>query len=99
MLKAATKAAIDGQLKKITTLGTACHFPQCMDGMPSQGLLVISPRATSRTVGGVTRITKKNRDHEILITKINIRVIFNVFTKFLDHENLELYGSATNYYS
>ena len=31
------------------------------------------------------------RDHEIFITKMNILVIFNVFTKFLDQENSKLY--------
>ena len=38
-------------------------------------------------------ITKKCSDHEIFITKIFFHGIFSSFTKFLDHENLELYGS------
>ena len=33
---------------------------------------------------------------KLLITKITICVIFNIFTKFLDHENLELYGICQN---
>ena len=33
------------------------------------------------------------RDHEIFITKINILVIFNVFTKFSDHESLKIYDT------
>ena len=37
-------------------------------------------------------ITKKCSDHEIFITKIFFHGIFSSFTKFLDHENLELYG-------
>ena len=37
------------------------------------------------------------RDHEIFITKISIRVIFNFFpTLLLNHENLELYSSLHN---
>ena len=51
--------------------------------------------ATIRTVGGVTIITKKTRNHEIFNSKINIGVIFIVFSKFLDRENLELYGMPT----
>ena len=34
-------------------------------------------------------------NHKIFTPKINICVIFNVFTKFLDHKNLEPYGSCT----
>ena len=37
------------------------------------------------------------RDQEIFITKINIVVIFNVFTKFLDHENFKLYGTLLRF--
>ena len=40
-------------------------------------------------------ITKKLSYHEIFITKIYIHVIFNNFTKILNHENLELYGTST----
>ena len=32
------------------------------------------------------------RNHEIFITKINILVI-NDFTKFSDHENIDIYGT------
>ena len=32
-------------------------------------------------------------DEEIFSTKINFRLIFNVFTKFLDYENWKLYGT------
>ena len=39
-------------------------------------------------------ITKKCSDHEIFITKIFFHGIFSSFTKFLDHENLELYGMS-----
>ena len=42
-------------------------------------------------------ITKKCSDHEIFITKIFFHGIFSSFTKFLDHENLELYGICCIY--
>ena len=42
-------------------------------------------------------ITKKCSDHEIFITKIFFHGIFSSFTKFLDHENLELYGKYNIY--
>ena len=35
-------------------------------------------------------------NHEILVTKLNTRVTFDVLTKFLDHENLELHGPQQN---
>ena len=38
-------------------------------------------------------ITKKCSDPEIFITKIFFHGIFSSFTKILDHENLELYGT------
>ena len=46
--------------------------------------------ARASPLGGI--ITKKCSDHEIFITKIFFHGIFSSFTKFLDHENLELYG-------
>ena len=41
---------------------------------------------------GMEVIMKKCSDHEIFITKIYIHVIFSIFTKILNHKNLELYG-------
>ena len=35
---------------------------------------------------------KIQSDHEIFITKVYFEVNFERFTKFLNHENLELYG-------
>ena len=35
---------------------------------------------------------KIQSDHEIFITKIYFEANFEGFTKFLNHENLELYG-------
>ena len=37
------------------------------------------------------------RDHEIFLTKINILVVLNVFTKFMDNENLKLYGTLPRF--
>ena len=37
-------------------------------------------------------ITKKCSDHEIFMTKFFFHGIFSSFTKFLDHENLDLYA-------
>ena len=36
---------------------------------------------------------KKFSDHEIFIMKLYIHVIFSIFTKILNHESLELYGT------
>ena len=43
------------------------------------------------TVGTIYRFTA--HDHKIFIMKSDIQVIFNAFTKFLDQENLKLYGT------
>ena len=45
---------------------------------------------------GAEVIMKKPSDHEIFIMKIYIHVIFSNFTKTLNHENLELYGTPTD---
>ena len=43
-----------------------------------------------RTASSGRGFTRHN--HKIFITKISICVLFNILTKFLDHENSELYG-------
>ena len=43
---------------------------------------------------GTVIFTKKYGDHEIFIMKIFNHGIFSNFTKILNHENLELYGSC-----
>ena len=37
------------------------------------------------------------QSRKVFITKINIQVIFKVFTKFLDHEKLELYSMGGSF--
>ena len=40
-------------------------------------------------------IIKIKSDHEIFITKIDFNANLERFTKYLNHENLELYGTPT----
>ena len=62
----------------------------------------ISPRMNFRLYSTLAEkwagqhwITKISSDHEIFITKIYFNANLERFTKFLNHENLELYGMPT----
>ena len=51
----------------------------------------LASATSSKYVPAAGNFTK--RKHEIYITKMNIPVIFNIFTKLSDHENLKIYST------